>query len=671
MATPDRERRRQKLLLAVLSGVLTACVARAEESAVPDALAFFKEEQVSIAARRPEPARRTPGIVTIVTREKIANSGARDLIDVLLLVPGFYFGQDTQGVVGVGFRGNWGHEGKILMAIDGQPINELNYGTLQFGNQFPIDQIQRVEILRGPGSVVYGGFAELAVINVVTRSAADLRGAAATWNYGRMARALARNDVSLSGGGSLKNTPGLNGTLSGFFGRGNRSDGTYEDFSHKRVGLAGNNTLDPKLFNGSLNVNDLHLRAIYNDYHAGTIDGFGPVIPRDVQSFRAYWLEAKYDLRPVDGFLLVPQFNYTWQRPWWIANQTSPLYQDMTLERYTGGLTATYDAAPASLLGGVSAEEERARLNETSTVGLGLQRLLEGTKASVRYRNLALFGQAVYEGEFADLTLGARYEHHSKYGDSFVPRAAATKVIGPFHAKLLYSRAFRVPVVQNISVTPDIKPEKTTIWEAEVGWRFEQSSSLTLNVYDITMHDPIVFGSKVVGGTAVESYFNFDRTGTRGAELEYRFSRPRGYANASYSFATAAGKNTVDQYRVPGRSDVMLGAPVHKGTLAASVRTVGNLRVNPSAVLMGDRWAYTRSDAGGTPQVGRIPAALYLHLFFTYPDAWMRGLEIGAGVHNLFDRYDSFPQPYNGGHPPLPGPSREYSLRVSYSFAAP
>lgn len=80
--------------------------------------------------------RETPGIITIVSRDEIVRSGARDLIDVLNLVPGFSFGYDVDGVIGLTSRGNWGHEGKILFLYNGHVINEGMYGVTPLAISF-------------------------------------------------------------------------------------------------------------------------------------------------------------------------------------------------------------------------------------------------------------------------------------------------------------------------------------------------------------------------------------------------------------------------------------------------------------------------------------------------------------------------------------------------------
>ncbi|HYG20911.1 MAG TPA: TonB-dependent receptor plug domain-containing protein [Ohtaekwangia sp.] len=122
--------------------------------------------------------RETPGIISQVTAEEIQNSGARDIIDVLRLVPGFEVLQDLQFVMGLGLRGNWANEGKVLVMLDGQPFNDLLYQTVAVGNRLPVDAVERIEIIRGPGSAIYGGSAEYGVINIITKAASSLNGVA-------------------------------------------------------------------------------------------------------------------------------------------------------------------------------------------------------------------------------------------------------------------------------------------------------------------------------------------------------------------------------------------------------------------------------------------------------------------------------------------------------------
>src|ERR1700752_1841087 len=82
---------------------------------VPTELEKLINSLISVASKKPLSTRESPSIVTLVTKEEIRNSGARDLMDVLRMVPGIEFGVDVEGVVGIGVRGNWAHEGKMLL----------------------------------------------------------------------------------------------------------------------------------------------------------------------------------------------------------------------------------------------------------------------------------------------------------------------------------------------------------------------------------------------------------------------------------------------------------------------------------------------------------------------------------------------------------------------------
>jgi len=119
-------------------------------------------QESTAASLRPLTIRETPGIITIIDRKQIIESGARDLTDLLRRVPGFDVELDAHNVTSLAFRGVWGQEGKILLLVDGQELNEILYGTIQIENRVPLASIAQIEIVRGPGSVIYGGHAELA-----------------------------------------------------------------------------------------------------------------------------------------------------------------------------------------------------------------------------------------------------------------------------------------------------------------------------------------------------------------------------------------------------------------------------------------------------------------------------------------------------------------------------
>ncbi len=121
-----------------------------------------------------------PASVTIMTAEEIRRYGYRTLGEILRSAPGFYLYYDrTYQYVGArGFGRPGDFDTRILVLIDGHRINESVADAPPVGVEFPLDVelIERVEIIRGPGSSLYGSNALLAVVNVITKRGSDIKG---------------------------------------------------------------------------------------------------------------------------------------------------------------------------------------------------------------------------------------------------------------------------------------------------------------------------------------------------------------------------------------------------------------------------------------------------------------------------------------------------------------
>ena len=626
-------------------------------------LADLLDTQVDIASRKPQTTRETPGIVTVITRDEILNSGARELLDVLVLVPGFSPAVDVEGVVDLGVRGNWGHEGKVLLLIDGQPMNELLYSTLQLGNHYPLESIDHIEVIRGPGSAIYGGYAELAVINIITRDASHGEGVSAAGTYGQLGHALGRASFDLSFATASTGIKDLSVAGALMIGH-SSSRGTYRDFAGNSYSADGNSGQDPMFAKLALKYRGLHVDAIVDNYSIQTRDGFGPVgASAEHEGFRAFYLNATFAMPIQDHVTLTPRLELIHQTPWEITDASSELFYTKTIDRYVAGATMSYDPTKRfDVLAGVETYADRAHVNDPRLIGL---QTLFGTATDVAYDTIATYGQVLVNHRIANLTIGARYEHHSAVGGSLVPRIALTKVMGKLHAKLLASQAFRAPGVENINLSSGgLQPEKTTVFEAEVGAELGDHMFLVGNAYDITIKRPIVYDYDQAA--MVEQYLNFDHTGTRGFEIDYRVKYPRVSADLNYSFYTSVNKNAVATYQVPDHDQMLLAFPAHKVAMSGSFKLYEGLSFNPSAVIYGARYGYLSGDASGNPVIGRQAPTALVNLYLRYRDLLVPGLELGGGIYNVADQRYSYLQPYNGGHPPLPGPSRELVVRIAY-----
>jgi len=621
---------------------------------------------ISVASTTVTTIREQPGIVSLVTRKEIAASGARDLLDILHMVPGFSFGKDVQGAVGAGIRGLWGYEGKVLLLVDGMELNEPLYGTSLFGNHLSADAIQKVEIIRGPGSAIYGGHAELAVINVVTRANEDL-------NVGYFAQSLGRIEGTGGRRGSVAAIGGIapagRFTLTLATSEAPRSNETYRDLQGNSFDMARQSGIR-SLF-ASLGVDYLGVqgRLLMDSYQLDQREHFGSAIVPNLitQRFDSYGLDLRRRFKVSDTLTLTPSVQLRRQFPW-AAEPTStggatPFSSNKRVDRRAGGLHLVWDPTAAfSLLAGTERFAQKAE-----------RFFADGTPRAVLadYQGAAHYAQGLLKSDLVNLTLGARYETHSQFESAFVPRLGLTKVIDRYHLKLLLSRAFRTPSIEGVRINPALKPEQTTSLEVEAGCQLSKSALMLVNVFDTTVKRPIIYFVDAAGNDA---YANFDRMGTRGAELEYRLQHRLGQAVFSYSTYRNHGSR-VPLYRVEGDDASLLAFPRQKAVLHSTFALGEDYTLFAGLVLLGPRWAWQYEANRPEGRLDRLPASPLLTLSLTYKGVYP-GLDLSLSVYNTLKRPFGYAQAYGnwdvstgavtGFQPPLPGQPREVALRLSY-----
>jgi iron complex outermembrane receptor protein len=136
---------------------------------------LLEVQLVSTASKFEQKATQAPASVTVITADQIRQFGYRTLAEILGSVRGFYTSYDRNyAYIGVrGFSRPGDYNTRVLLLVNGHRMNEPIYDMAPIGTDFPVDVslIERVEVIRGPGSSLYGTSAFFAVINVITRSA--------------------------------------------------------------------------------------------------------------------------------------------------------------------------------------------------------------------------------------------------------------------------------------------------------------------------------------------------------------------------------------------------------------------------------------------------------------------------------------------------------------------
>jgi iron complex outermembrane receptor protein len=140
---------------------------------------LLKVEVVS-ASKYAQPGATAPSAVTVISREDIRRFGWRTLSDVLAAQRGFHATYDrTYRYLGVrGFAPPGDYNNRILFLVDGMRVNDNVFDSVMAGEEFPLDLdlVERIEIVRGPGSSIYGGNAMFGVVNLILRSGASFNG---------------------------------------------------------------------------------------------------------------------------------------------------------------------------------------------------------------------------------------------------------------------------------------------------------------------------------------------------------------------------------------------------------------------------------------------------------------------------------------------------------------
>jgi iron complex outermembrane receptor protein len=494
-------------LLAVFVLSATAVAQQAPKDLSEASLEELTNIQVYSASKHLQSTSEAPASVTVVTADEIQKYGYRNLADVLRSVPGFYVTYDRDytfvGVRGFGRLGDW--NSRILVLIDGHRTNNNILGQAMLGNEFlvDVDMIERVEIVRGPGSSLYGANAFFAVINVITRTTKQVKdwelsfqtGSFGT-NEGRATYGHQFHDLGVLLSGTFYDSQGQ--TL--FFpqfntpanNNGVTSDTDYESYKHILAALTFHGfTLQGLFSTRDKGVPTAYFGAVFNDPRDFNIDSH-QYLNLDYQHPIGKWqLDAgtSYDQArlqgPVPEAPLMPGgpvvlSTYSFRGNWW-----------------TGEVKVSRDLF------------ERNRLTLGSEVRDNLRQdqgdLLNPPNVFAPEPNSSLITALYAQDEFGitsrlTLNAGVRYDHYSTFGGTTNPRAALIyRAAEKTALKLLYGNAFSAPDVYETSPdfgvfyddNPKLKPERIQSLETRVEQGLGQYFQLSGGVYRNRISDLI------------------------------------------------------------------------------------------------------------------------------------------------------------------------------------
>lgn len=640
-------------LIASLTMLATPLCLAADENRYLDlSLEELLSVPVNIASRKALSQRESPGIITVIQGEDIRRSGARNLEDVLRQVPGFGLRLIGSNVLGLGVRGHIGSDGRVLMLVDGIEVNEHRFGTAQFGQGFPVESIQRIEIVRGSGLAMYGGTAELGVINIITRSAADLDGVHVGAGIGVAEGGRSREYGSLMAG---KAGDAVQLSAAIHSGRELRSNRTFHGQNGTSYDMAESDDIRPEYINLGLTAGDFGLRYLRDSssldsrFASGTIQPTAWNIGQDAQS-----MLMQYRFKAGNGLTLSPSLLFQEQAPREITTHEGVTQSKTKVRRTQAKLGATWDACePWHLAGGLE------YLNEHYD---GIVRPFPLRKLAFDQLNVgSVYGEALYRANWGDLTLNARLDDHERAGKLWSERIGYTKTLDRWHVKLMASKAERAPSVEDYSAgSIERKTEKVDTLEFETGYRIDSDSQITLNLFDIETRDTLILQ-------------NFQTVHTQGLETVYQVRKDWGQANLSWSWYRPHHTDTLNVLPLDAQGNPTdnshLAFPTHKLAASLSYRINKQISLTPTLTWLGSHWGYDIPQT--SPAVGTLrefPSATLLDIVLYWKDAGARNLDLTFGVYNCLDKSTVFLPPFRTSTPPVPDMGREAVLSMQYKF---
>src|SRR5579864_4998474 len=146
--------------------------------------------EVTSASRKEQKLSQVPAAIFVITQEDIRRSGATNIPDLLRMVPGLDVAQINANTWAISARGfNLQFANKLLVLVDGRAVYTPLFGGVYWDTvDVPLEDIEQIEVIRGPGGTVWGANAVNGVISIITKSAAETRGGLLTGGGGTLAQ---------------------------------------------------------------------------------------------------------------------------------------------------------------------------------------------------------------------------------------------------------------------------------------------------------------------------------------------------------------------------------------------------------------------------------------------------------------------------------------------------
>lgn len=504
-------------------------------------------EPVTVTATRSEISLEdAPGSITIITQDEIKRKGGESVIDVLRGTTGISMqGIGTGGRRSISLRGM---ESKhTLILIDGKRVpgsnDVIGPNTDYQYDWIAVDEIERIEVIRGPMSVLYGSDAMGGIINVITKKPKD------EWT------------------GTIKYSRRMVNSEKGGKGYGIETQGNGAISENMQLSLTAMKTRREEL--DSLVDPRVSAREGKENIHGAMAINWQPKERQDIEFGYTIGEEERwYNTLTRAGIPYLSSYDIkrtqkslTWSGDMWESSSSARIYQNEIdiVNRASNGVTVT---DPQSLTDTIMEGNTRFGIGMNQLISVGIESRkeilknpkLNGGEADVTMNSIWLQDEL----EMSDknmVTLGARWDDHQYFGTETSPRVALVHDINEeWTLRASYGKGFRAPTLKQvapdytfqagmvmINSNPELEPERNRVWEIAANYNIERLE-ISVGLFDNRIDNLIDTKLDMIypSGIQVWSYDNIDEARIQGAELSANIViTSNGKIKSSYQYMDA------------------------------------------------------------------------------------------------------------------------------------
>lgn len=475
-------------------------------------------------SRREEKQHLAPGVLTVVSAQEIAQYGARHLRDVLDRLVGVQVlgsHQDFHSKTSLRAANSSHHEGAVLILLNGRPLRQPTDGGLNSDLYvgFPLNSIDRIEVIRGPGSVIYGTNAMAGVANIITKDAGHAVNET-TVDIGAGSFGTTQVEInSLSGGDDYS----LNLALHHISSDGDPVGGVTDEDGNVDTYETGIGS-DNLFVNGRYKNFTVNGLVMVNNQDSASSAFQLPSNPIDLER---YFMDMGYLYEISTDVDISFNFAYSKDTAQWQINEALGDNDSEGRQQMYESIVRAAIGEHANLLLGASHVRNKS----------GFDR---GLPKAVKNSNTSAYAQFDYMITGAQkLIAGVQWNNPDKTAPDLSPRVGFIQGFGEqWWLKLLYSEAYRSPTLVETEIdapqlkgVPSLKPETIATYDAQLMYK-TATRYLALALYHSKLENLIV---RVPGTPTTHDNEGFVKF--RGVELEGKAELSRSFGitgNISY-----------------------------------------------------------------------------------------------------------------------------------------